>query len=215
MPSGTAPIFAGITATTPPVLQPGSRFTNRAYGMDDGTRTFLVHPNASKSLWPQKGNADGSANPNMYVVDVTPSNDASSLILLTVSYKGIAGTKPDRVIPDCDISMMTIPTLTDGTGGSTVVPVPQPRASREYVYVLAAGGTAPTLTGVGSPITADWLPAAPDWSLTYVPDTSKPATRNYYPDKWVLQNRTPEPIVPGLVWFIRETAVYYYSLVPS
>ena len=213
--AGTPPVFAGITSTTTPVLQPGSRFTNRTYGLDDGTRTFLVHPNASRSLWPAKGNADGTANPSMYVVDVTPSDDPSSLILLTVTYKGIAGTKPDRVVPDCDIQMMTIPATTGGTSGSLVVPVPQPRATREYVLTTASGAAAPTLNGVGSPITDTWLPSPPNWTLTYTPDTSKPPVANYWKNQWVLSNRSPEPIVPGLVWFVRDTAVYYYSLASS
>ena len=64
-------------------------------------------------------------------------------------------------------------------------------------------------------LSATWLPSPPNWTLTYTPDTSKPPVANYWKNQWVLQNRTPEPIVPGLVWFVRETAVYYYSLASS
>jgi hypothetical protein len=203
------PIIQGITSSTTPVLQGGSEFSNRTYGLDDGKRSFLVHPQASKTLWPQVGNPDGTANPYMYIVNVTPRNDQSTLILLEVAYRGISGSKPDRIIPDCDVQMLTLPgsTTSGGITANVIVPVPQPKVTREYVTL-----TQPTNQGVGSPLDGSWLPALPDWEIAFYPDPTKQVTNNYYPNQWVLQARSPDPIIPGKVWFVRERATYFYGL---
>ena len=202
------PIFVGLTAATGPVLQPGSRFSNKTYGLDDGRRTYLVHPNCSLKLWPQKGAAD-KENTGMYVVDVTDSNDASTLVQLEVSYQGIAGKKPNRVTPDCDVQMLTIPVLQGGSSASLLLPVPQPTSTNEYVATVQ-----PTLTGVGKPVaaTASWTPTPPTWSASFVPDPSKPPTYNYYVNQWVLQSRSWQEIIPGKLWFVREKAVYNFAV---
>ena len=147
-----------------PVLQPGWSFTNRVYGLDDGKESYYVHPGLPKSQWPKVGNtslANAGANPQMFAVEVTPREDESTLILLEVAYKGIAGTKPDKITPDCDVQLLTMPTGTTSTGsGSTnyqvIIPVPQPKATREYVAT-----TAPNYAGVGVGFAAAWLPAPP------------------------------------------------------
>ena len=202
-------IILGLTASSAPVLQPGSRFSNKTYGLDDGRRTFLVHPQASTARWPRKATADAD-NPNMYVVDVTDSDDESGLIKLEVTYSGIAGAKPNRVSPDTDIQLLSIPVLgVNNTPATMLFPMPQPTATNEYVTAIR-----PTLAGVGSPLpaSATWMPAAPPFSLTYTPDPSKIPTYNYYANQWVLQSRGWQEIVPGTVWFVREKGVYYYQL---
>ena len=212
------PIFSkGFTADTAPVLQPGSHFSNRTYGLDDGRRTFLIHPNASQKSWPAVGDADtlsglDSQNPSMYIVDVSSSQDPSTLKVIECSYRGIAGTKPDRVTPDADIQMLTLPGTPSGGGGATgsvIVPVPVPKVRREYVTK-----TKPTYTGVGLPVTggASWLPSPPSWTLTFTPDSSQPPTYNYFSNTWVLNSRTWEEIIPGKLWFVRESATYYFSI---
>ena len=204
--ASVAPIILGISAGTSPVLQPGSRFSNRTYGLDDGKRTFLVHPNYPSSKWPKAGKADGD-NPSMYVVDVTDSDDPSSLVILEVTYKGIAGKKPDRITPDSDVQMITLPVYPNGASANMILPMPQPRATREYVSTVQ-----PTYQGVGAAISATWLPQPPAFSLSFVPDPNKPPTINYFSNQWVLQGRTWDAIIPNQVWLVRERVAYFYSL---
>ena len=212
---GTPPIILGLTATSTPVLQAGATFSNRNYGLDDGRESYFVHPLLPKSAWPQVGNtslANPKANPQMFATEVTPRLDESTLLLLEVSYKGIAGTKPDKITPDCDVQMITMPGGTD-TGGvvyNTIIPVPQPKVSREYISL-----TQPTYAGVSGglvPATNPWLPDAPSFTLEFTPQSGTTVTNNYWENSWFLQARTWQEIVPGKVWFVRETAVYTYKI---
>ena len=213
--AGTPPLFLNIGPGTTPVLQPGWSFTNRVYGLDDGKESYYVHPGLPKSQWPKVGNtslANAGANPQMFAVEVTPREDESTLILLEVAYKGIAGTKPDKITPDCDVQLLTMPTGTTSTGsGSTnyqvIIPVPQPKATREYVAT-----TAPNYAGVGVGFAAAWLPAPPGFNLSITPTAGSTITTNYWQNSWYLQARTWQEIVPGKVWFVRETAVFTYKI---
>ena len=214
--AGTPPLILGLGPGTPPVLQSKGKFSNRVYGLDDGSESYFVHPALPKSFWPRVGNtslANAAANPQMFAVEVTPQVDESTLILLEVAYKGIAGSKPDRITPDCDVQMLTMPTGTTSTGtGSTsynvILPVPQPKCTREYVQT----GTAPTLADVGSGAAASFLPAAPSFSLSITPTAGSTITTNYWQNSWYLATRTWQEIVPGKVWFVREVYVYTFNI---
>ena len=216
----TPPLFAGITSGTPPVLQPGSQFTNRTYGMDDGRRTFLVHPAASNSLWPQKGTTDAT-HPGMYVLDVADRLDESTLIALDVTYKGINSSTADRITPDVDLQMLTIPATSVGPSGTptysgpsanVLFPMPQPKLSREYVTTSKPDYS---LVGVAVTSPAGFFPDVPVLELYFTVDPSKPPTVNFWKNQWVLQSRTWQEIIPGKVWFVRERFVYYYAIVSA
>lgn len=204
-PAGS-PIFRGISSGTPPVLQPGSRFTDRTYGLDEGHRKFLVHPDRSKTSWPQKGDQDAE-HPSMFVVEVTPSDDPSSMVELDVVYRGISGKKPKRVTPDCDTRMITIPSSASTATNNLQFPLPIPTVCTEFVVTAA-----PNLNGVGLPIAAEYLPSPASISLEFVPDPDNLPSVNYWGNQWVLDGRTWEEIIPGKVWFVRERMTYYYRI---
>ena len=200
------PIFAGIKANSAPVLQPGSRFTDRPWGLDDGTRKFLVHPDAPTKLWPQKGAPD-SEYPSMYVLDVEESDDESTLILLTVTYKGYSNvtTKPVKVRSDCDIQMLQLAGNGQAGNANILVAVPQPYTNAERIV-----GTLPNLTGVAQAAgNLAFLPAVPPLSLT-LPSTATPMENLL--TGWVLSTRGWEEIIPNNVWLVRERYTYYYRL---
>ena len=201
------PIFLGaaLQPGQPPIPQPGARFTDRPWGLDDGRRTFLVHPQTPRTAWPQKGAPDAQY-PSMYVLDVENSVDESTLILLTVTYKGFSSaTKPLKVRSDCDIQMLQL--AGNGAAGNAnfQVQVPQP-----YTTVERISGTLPNLTGVAQAAGGlSFLPSVPAFTIT-LSSTATP-TENYLIG-WVLSTRGWEEIIPGKVWLVREKYTYYYRL---
>ena len=201
------PIFAGAAAQQggAPVLQPGSRFTDRPWGLDDGKRTFLVHPLTPRSAWPQKGAPDAQY-PSMYVLDVENSADESTLILLTVTYKGFSSaTKPIKVRTDGDVQMLTLAGNGQAGNANFQVQVPMPLCNVERI-----SGTLPNLQGVAQAAgSLTFLPTVPAFSITLT-STATP-TENYLTG-WVLSTRGWEEIIPGKVWLVRERYTYFYRL---
>ncbi len=202
--NGRAPIFVGgLSGGSDPAEQPGSEFSDREFSWDDGRRTFLVHPDLPRARWPKKGDKDAE-HPQMFVTEVRERLDASSLIELEVSYRGITDArKRVKVRPGVDTQMAA---LIQGEGLTINVPVPRPNCSLEFVAVRK-----PSLGG-GQPSDAAalaLLPTPEPFVLLPLGDGSS-ITENYYKG-WVLQSRSWED-VGGVIWLVRERHVFYHAI---
>ena len=203
------PKFINITiGQLYPQESPG--FTESDPGQfDTGVRVYLTHPLTQKRAWPQRGQTDAAWN-RMYVSSVNNRQLESTLIELTVNYKGaMSSNKADRITPGADVQMMTLPARQGSASGAkanVIAPIPVPTFSRDYVTF-----TEPTLDGVGLPGAPTFAPALPSFSISYYPNTDEPVTLNYYNNTWILDSRTWDNTTPN-AWQVKERWRYYYSI---
>ncbi len=190
-------------------LQGDSEFTENQWGFDSGVRRWLTHPNTPKSQWPQRGEPDKEYT-RMYVADVTDHEEESGLTEITAIYRGImrqtGAVMKERILPGADIAMFNIPALQTGDPARFIAAIPKSACTREYVTA-----TKPTLNGVSKTLTATWLPAAADFTLTFTPDPDNPPTYMYGPIGWRLDNRSWEDVAMK-IFLVREDASYYTRL---
>lgn len=204
------PIILGV-APGALILQPDSRFRQSRHGLDTGHFEYITHSATPSSYWPKVGDA-GKKHSKMFVTSVEDVQEDSTLIRLIVDYEGLlepGDRKKSRIIPDCDVSIFTLPALEaeDGPKIQVVAPIPKPRLTREYCTNVQ-----PTLDGVGETDAGGDLPDLPSFSISFVPDPDAVQTVNYFTG-WILESRNWEEVLPGKgIWIVRESVAYYYNL---
>jgi hypothetical protein len=218
-PTGS-PLFSDSIIPGKLFLQEGTSFEETEEGFDFGTRIYETSPQTTRAQYPQRTAADAQY-PSMFVTNVRPRLQPSTMQELVVSYKGIIspnGTagpqKTIKVTPSCDVQMYTLPALQSASSTvklNVAAPIPCPAVSMEYVTL-----TQPTLAGCGNPAASPFpggaFPALPTFSISFYPDTTITQNANYYTG-WVLESRTwMQTGIP--CWLVTEYYKYYYSLSP-
>lgn len=186
------------------IPQEGITFSDNEYGLDDGLRTYLTHPNTPRTQWPQVRDED-ALYPQMYVVRVVPRILECGLTELAVEYRGIVRRKPEKIVLDGDSPTFPISALVSNVPTTILVPIPTPAVIRTYVTTKE-----PNLNGIGLKAAGKFLPAVSEFPLTWTPNSDEPQTINYLTG-WILQSRSSEAVA-GKIYEVRERYTYNHLL---